>query len=130
MLTIIKEIINTRKAPKALGPYSQAVKFNNLVFISGQIAINPEKNSLIDGDIILQTRQVIENIKSILENAASSLEKVLKVTIFITNMKDFDKINQVYSEYFSESLPARACVEVSNLPKGAKIEIEAIASCD
>ena len=130
MFTISKEIINTRKAPAAIGPYSQAIKFNNLVFISGQIAIHPKENMLVNGDIEIQTRQVIENIKAILEDIGSSLEKVLKVTIFITDMKDFDQINRVYSEYFGISLPARACVEVSNLPKGAKIEIEAIASVD
>jgi len=128
MIQINREIINTKKAPAAIGPYSQATKFNNLVFISGQIAINPETNEFLDDDITIQTKQVIENIKSILEAAGSSLERVLKVTIFITDMKDFGQVNEVYAEYFGTSLPARACVEVSNLPKGAKIEMEAIAA--
>jgi len=116
-------------APSAIGPYSQAIKYGNLIFVSGQIAINPSTNEFVNGNIDSQTKQVIENIKAILESAGSSLQKVLKVTIFITDMKDFDSINAVYSEYFNSSLPARACVEVSNLPKGAKVEMEAIASC-
>ncbi len=129
MFSINREIINTKKAPAAIGPYSQATKFNSLIFVSGQIAIEPVDNKFLDGDITTQTKQVIENLKAILEDAGSSLGKILKVTIFITNMKDFDRVNQVYSEYFGISLPARACVEVGNLPKGAKIEMEAIACC-
>ncbi|MDD3656237.1 MAG: RidA family protein [Atribacterota bacterium] len=124
-----RKIINTKKAPSAIGPYSQAIKFNNLVFVSGQIAINPDSNEFVNGNITSQTKQVIENIKAILEAAGSSLQNVLKVTIFITDMKDFDSINKIYSEYFNTSLPARVCVEVPNLPKGAKIEMEAIAIC-
>lgn len=129
MFTIDKKIIKTITAPSAIGPYSQAIKYGNLIFVSGQIAINPSTNEFVNGNIDNQTKQVIENIKAILESAGSSLQKVLKVTIFITDMKDFDSINAVYSEYFNSSLPARACVEVSNLPKGAKVEMEAIASC-
>jgi len=127
---INRKIINTKAAPAAIGPYSQAIKFNNLIFVSGQIALNPDSNTLINGDITIQTKQVIENLKAILESAESSLQKVLKVTIFITNMKDFDRVNEVYSEYFDMTLPARACVEVANLPKGAKVEMEAIAYGD
>lgn len=100
-----------------------------MVFVSGQIAINPDSNEFVNGNITSQTKQVIENIKAILEAAGSSLQNVLKVTIFITDMKDFDSINKIYSEYFNTSLPARVCVEVPNLPKGAKIEMEAIAIC-
>lgn len=129
MFTIDRKIIKTITAPSAIGPYSQAIKYGNLIFVSGQIAINPSTNEFVKGNIDNQTKQVIENIKAILESAGSSLQKVLKVTIFITDMKDFDSINAVYSEYFNSSLPARACVEVSNLPKGAKVEMEAIASC-
>lgn len=129
MFTIDRKIIKTITAPSAIGPYSQAIKYGNLIFVSGQIAINPSTNEFVNGNIDSQTKQVIENIKAILESAGSSLQKVLKVTIFITDMKDFDSINAVYSEYFGSSLPARACVEVSNLPKGAKVEMEAIASC-
>ncbi|HNR65054.1 MAG TPA: RidA family protein [Atribacterota bacterium] len=124
-----RKIIKTMTAPSAIGPYSQAIKYGNLIFVSGQIAINPSTNEFVNGNIESQTKMVIENIKAILESAGSSLQKVLKVTIFITDMKDFDSINAVYSEYFNSSLPARACVEVSNLPKGAKVEMEAIASC-
>lgn len=124
-----REIINTVKAPVAIGPYSQATKFNNLVFVSGQIAIQSDGTELLSNDITIQTKQVIKNLKGILESAGSSLQKVLKVTIYITDIKNFDNVNEVYAEYFGASLPARACVEVGNLPKGAKIEIEAIASC-
>jgi len=129
VLQIKRKIINTKRAPAAIGPYSQATKFNNLIFISGQIAINPDSNKLLDKDITVQTKQVIENLKAILEDAGSSLEKVLKVSIFVTDIQDFDRVNQVYSEYFGTSLPARAFVEVRNLPKGARIEIEAISFC-
>ncbi len=100
-----------------------------MVFVSGQIAINPANNEFLDEEIQTQTRQVIENLKAILEKADSSLDKILKISIFLTDMKDFDNVNQIYSEYFGNSLPARACVEVSRLPRGAKIEMEAIACC-
>ena len=129
MFKINREIISTKAAPSAIGPYSQAIKYQDLVFLSGQIAINPENNEFINGDIAAQTKQVIENIKAVLESAGSSLQKVLKVTIFVVDMKDFNSVNAIYAEYFNDSLPARACVEVSNLPMGAKIEIEAIAGC-
>ena len=110
----------------AIGPYSQAIKSGNLLFLSGQISINPETNEFIDGDIEIQTEQVLKNIKAILEAGGSSLEEVVKVTIYLQNIKDFILVNEIYSKYFENSLPARACVEVSNLPKNAKIEIEAI----
>jgi 2-iminobutanoate/2-iminopropanoate deaminase len=100
-----------------------------MIFVSGQIAIDPATKEFSDDNIRVQTRQVIENIKSIVEDTGNSLENVLKVTIFITDIKNFNQVNQVYEEYFGTSLPARACVEVSNLPKGAKIEMEAIAAC-
>ncbi len=129
MFKVNRKIINTKTAPSAIGPYSQAIKFDNLIFVSGQIAIDPVVNEFINGDIAKQTKQVIENIRAILESVESSLQKILKMTIYITDMKDFDCVNMVYSEYFSSILPARVCVEVSNLPKGAKIEIEAIAGC-
>ena len=122
-----KEIIKTQKAPLAIGPYSQAIKAGNLLFISGQISIEPKTNEFIDGDIETQTKQVLKNIKAILEAGNSSLEDVVKVTIYLQDMENFALVNNVYSEYFERSLPARACVEVSNLPKNAKVEIEAIA---
>jgi 2-iminobutanoate/2-iminopropanoate deaminase len=127
VFAINREIINTKKAPQAIGPYSQAIKFNNIIFVSGQIAINPENNQFLDGDITIQTKRVIDNIKAILEDAGSSLEKVLKVTVFIRDIRDFDQVNEVYAKYFGTSLPARAFIEVGNLPKSAKIEMEAIA---
>jgi 2-iminobutanoate/2-iminopropanoate deaminase len=99
----------------------------DLLFLSGQISINPETNEFIDGDIEKQTEQVLKNIEAILEAGGSSLEDVVKITIYLKDMGDFAFVNKIYSKYFGKSLPARACVEVSNLPKNAKIEIEAIA---
>lgn len=110
----------------AIGPYSQAIKSGNLLFLSGQIPINPETNEFINGDIEIQTEQVLKNIKAILEAGGSSLEEVVKVTIYLQDIKDFVLVNEIYSKYFGNSLPARACVEVQNLPKNAKIEIETI----
>ena len=97
------------------------------MFISGQISINPETNEFIDGDIEIQTEQVLKNIKAILEAGNSSLENVVKVTMYLRDMADFELINKIYSKYFEDSLPARVCIEVSNLPKNAKLEIDAIA---
>lgn len=127
MKKIKKEIIKTQKAPSAIGPYSQAIKVGDLLFVSGQISINPETNEFIDGDIKIQTEQVLKNIKAILEAGNSSLGDVVKVTIYLKDMADFTLVNKIYSKYFESSLPARATVEVSNLPKGAKLEIDAIA---
>ena len=127
MKKIKKEIIKTQKAPLAIGPYSQAIRAENLLFLSGQISINPETNEFIDGDIEIQTEQVLKNIKAILEAGGSLLEDVVKVTIYLQDIKDFASVNKIYSKYFEKSLPARACVEVSNLPKNAKLEIDAIA---
>lgn len=114
----------------AIGPYSQAIKTGNLLFLSGQISINPETNEFIDSEVEVQTEQILENIKTILEAGGSSLKNVIKVTIYLRNMENFNLVNNVYSRYFEDSSPARACVEVSNLPKNAKIEIEAIAVND
>jgi len=121
------QMINTDKAPKAIGPYSQAVKYENLLFISGQIAINPETQEFINGDIEEQTKRVMENIKAILEEANLNFNHVIKTTIYLKDINDFQKVNEVYGKYFKEHKPARATVEVSNLPKGALVEIEAIA---
>jgi len=111
----------------AIGPYSQAIKVGDLLFISGQISIKPETNEFVDGEVEVQTGQVLENIKAILEAVDSSLEDVVKVTIYLQDIKDFVLVNKIYSKYFENSLPARATVEVSNLPKNAKLEIDAIA---
>ncbi len=122
-----KKIIHTEKAPAAVGPYSQAVSTESLVFVSGQIAIDPSSGQLVAGDIKAQTRQVLKNLSEVLLAAGSSLEKVVKTTVFITNMDEFGAVNEVYSEFFTTDPPGRACVEVSRLPKGANVEIEAVA---
>jgi 2-iminobutanoate/2-iminopropanoate deaminase len=114
----------------AIGPYSQAIKIGDLLFISGQISIEPETNEFVDSNVEIQTKQALENIKAILEAAGSSLKNVVKVTIYLRNIENITLVNNVYSRYFENSLPARACVEVSNLPKNAKVEIEAIAVND
>ncbi|GAB6072094.1 RidA family protein [Venenivibrio stagnispumantis] len=121
------QMINTEKAPKAIGPYSQAIKFENLLFISGQIAINPQTNQLINGGIEEQTKQVMENIKAILQEAGLTFDNVIKTTIYLKDINDFAKVNEIYGSYFKEHKPARATVEVSRLPKDALIEIEVIA---
>jgi 2-iminobutanoate/2-iminopropanoate deaminase len=119
--------IYTEKAPKPIGPYSQAIKYENLVFISGQIAIDPISNEFINGDIQTQTRIILENIKAILEEAGLNMNHVIKTTIYLKNLEDFPVVNQIYGEYFTDHKPARATVEVSRLPKDALIEIEVIA---
>jgi 2-iminobutanoate/2-iminopropanoate deaminase len=121
--------IKTEKAPLVIGAYSQAVKKGNMIFVSGQLGIDPLTNKLAEG-IEKQTRQVLENLQSILKKAESSLEKVVKTTVFIKNMDNFVKMNRIYEMYFTKNFPARSCVEVSSLAKDADIEIEAIAFCD
>ncbi len=122
-----KKIIKTEKAPQAIGPYSQAVEKNGMLFISGQIAINPATGQMVEGDIKAQTRQVLENIKAILEAAGYGFDDVVKSTVFLANMDDFKGMNEVYAEYYKENPPARAAFEVSKLPLGALVEIETIA---
>lgn len=119
--------ICTKKAPAAIGPYSQGVRAKGLLFTSGQIAIDPKTNEFIGGDISAQTKQVMENLGEILSKACTSFDKVVKTTVFITNMADFGIVNKIYGEYFKEHKPARSCVAVKNLPKDALIEIEVIA---
>ena len=122
-----KEIVRTDQAPAAIGPYSQAVKLGEFIFASGQIAIDPTSGEIVQGDIKDQTRQVLKNLKAVLNAAGSSLERVVKATVFITNMEEFASMNEVYAEFFTDQPPARACVEVSRLPKDVLVEIEAIA---
>jgi len=122
------KIIQTDAAPKAIGPYSQAVKANGFVFVSGQIPLDPETGQLVDGDIKNQTRRVFENIKAILAAAGCDLSNVVKVTVFTDDISNFSAINEVYSEYFSTHKPARSFVEVSALPRNAHVEIEVIAA--
>lgn len=118
--------IETSNAPKAIGPYSQAKKVDNLIFTSGQIAIDPKTNSLVEGEIEVQTKQVLENLKAVLKAAGSSLDDAVKVTVFLADMNDFSKMNEVYAEYFKNK-PARSTVQVARLPKDVKVEIDAIA---
>jgi len=122
-----KEIVKTSAAPAAIGPYSQAVKAGGTVFLSGQIALDPKSGELVPGDIQAQTRQVLGNIKAVLAAAGSSLERVVKTTVFLTSMDDFPKMNSVYGEFFPANPPARATVEVCRLPKEAVVEIEVVA---
>lgn len=121
------KITHTDKAPAAIGPYSQATIIGNVIFTSGQIPIIPETGEQVKDDIKKATRQSLENVKAILENSGSSLEKVAKVNIFISDMNNFAALNEVYSEYFSDHKPARSCVEVARLPQDNLVEIEAIA---
>ena len=121
-----KEVIFTEKAPKAIGPYSQAQKVGDLLFTSGQIPLNPSTGELVT-EIKAATKQSLENIKAILEAAGTSLENVVKTVVYIKNMNEFGDVNEVYGEYFKENAPARSCVEVARLPKDALVEIEAIA---
>lgn len=118
--------INTENAPAAIGPYSQCIIAGGFIFTSGQIPIDPASGTIIDGGIEAQTRQVIKNLSAILNSSGSSLEKVVKTTCFLKNMSDFAAFNNIYAEYFTEK-PARSCVEVSAIPKGALVEIEVIA---
>ncbi len=120
--------IKTKKAPDAVGPYSQAVKVNGLIFCSGQIAINPKTNQIVSEEIETQTEQVLKNLDEVLKSAGASLSKITRCDIFLTSIKDFAKVNKIYGKFFSnDPKPARQTVEVSNLPKGAKIEISCIA---
>ncbi|MCI6152613.1 MAG: RidA family protein [Fusobacterium perfoetens] len=123
----MKRIINTPKAPAALGPYSQAVEVNGTLYISGQIPFVPETMTLVSDDVKAQIRQSLENLKAILDEAGYTFKDVVKATCFIKNMDDFGAINEVYNEYLGEVKPARACVEVARLPKDVKVEIELIA---
>jgi 2-iminobutanoate/2-iminopropanoate deaminase len=122
-----KKVIQTERAPKAIGPYSQGIQAGNLLFLSGQIPLDPTSGELVQGDIRQQTRRVLENLKGVLESQKLGMEDVVKVTIFLKEMGRFNEVNEVYATYFQSSPPARSTVEVARLPRGADIEIEAIA---
>ncbi|MBV6478071.1 MAG: 2-iminobutanoate/2-iminopropanoate deaminase [Ignavibacteria bacterium] len=122
----MKKFLKSAKSPEPIGPYSQAVGFEKLIFTSGQIALDTS-GSIVSDDIFKQTEKVIENLKNILEDNGSSLEKVIKTTVFLKDMQDFASMNEVYNKYFGKSMPARSTVEVSRLPKDVKVEIEVIA---
>ena len=123
----MRQVIATDKGPKAIGPYSQAIKAGGLVFLSGQIPLDPATQQLISGDVATQTERVLQNITGILEAAGTSLERVLKTTVFLKSMNDFAAMNEVYGEHFSAEPPARSTVEVARLPKDVLVEIEVIA---
>lgn len=126
----MKTIISTPKAPAAIGPYSQAVLVNGMLFTSGVIPIDPETNTLVEGDVTVQARQAIGNLKNLIEASGSSMDKVVKTTVFIKDMNDFGKINDIYKDFFTSNFPARSCVEIARLPKDVLIEIEAIATVE
>lgn len=122
-----KEIIHTPNAPAAIGPYSQAVRWNGLVYLSGQIPLDPATGQLVEGGIEEQTVRVLENLKAVLEASGARLDTVLKTTIFLKDLGDFAKVNEIYGRYFGENPPARATVEAARLPRDARVEIEAVA---
>ena len=122
-----KQVISSPRAPAAIGPYSQAVRAGNLIFVSGQIPIDPATGQLVEGDTGVQTEQVLKNLASILEAAGSSLARVLKTTVYLRNLGEFNRMNEVYAQFFGVSPPARATVEVSRLPRDAAVEIDLVA---
>ena len=121
-------VIHTDNAPAALGPYSQAIKSGNMLFVSGQIPLVPATMELVEGDVKSQTAQSLENLKAVLKESGADFSNVVKTTVFIKDMDQFGDINSVYAEYFGDNKPARACVEVARLPKDVLVEIEAIAT--
>lgn len=122
-----KTAIHTPDAPAAIGPYSQAVRAGNLLFLSGQIPLDPTTGKMIEGGIAAQTRQVMLNLQAVLQAAGVSTDAVVKTTIYLTDMGDFQAVNEIYSQYFNAPFPARATVQVTDLPRGAQVEIDAIA---
>ena len=123
----MKKIVASAGAPRAIGPYSQAVIYNGLAYLSGQIPLDPATGQVVEGDIAAQTERVLENLKAVLDACGSSLDQVLKTTVFIKDMADFPRVNEVYARYFTVNPPARATVEVARLPKDVRVEIEAVA---
>ncbi|MGB4782054.1 RidA family protein [Candidatus Methylomirabilis sp.] len=123
-----REVVSTEKAPKAIGPYEQAIKFNGFLFTSGQIALDPTTGKLIEGDVSVQTRRVLENLQAVLEAGGSSLNHVIKATVYLTDLNSFAKMNEVYAEYLGEAKPARSTVGVASLPRGASVEIDLVAT--
>ena len=126
---MIKRTIQTEQAPAAIGPYSQAIRIGDFLYTSGQIALDPESGNFLSGEIEEETEQTLKNISAILQAGGVNFENVIKTTVYLSDLNDFTRMNQVYEKYFSKNKPARAGVQVAALPKGAKIEIDAIASC-
>ena len=122
-----KKIVATPKAPAAIGPYSQAIRIGDFLYTSGQISLDPETMKMITGDIEIETEKVLKNIEAILKADGLDLNNIIKTTVYLTDLSEFTRMNQVYEKFFSETKPARACVQVTALPKGAKVEIDAIA---
>ncbi|MBC7242753.1 MAG: RidA family protein [Anaerolineae bacterium] len=122
-----RQVIATPKAPAAVGPYSQAIKANGFVFTAGQLGLDPATGKLVEGDVTDQARQALKNLQAILEAAGSSLEQVVKVTVFLKDINDFKRVNEVYAEFFTTQPPARSAVQVAALPLGGLVEIEAVA---
>jgi 2-iminobutanoate/2-iminopropanoate deaminase len=122
-----KKIISTSKAPAAIGPYSQAIRIGDFVYTSGQISLDAETMEMITGDIEVETEKVLNNIEAILKADGLDLNNIIKTTVYLTDLSEFARMNQVYEKFFSETKPARACVQVGALPKGAKVEIDAVA---
>lgn len=123
----MKEIVSTEKAPGAIGPYSQAVKCGNFVFVSGQIPIDPSTGNFVSEDVAEQTEQVLKNLQAVLEAAGSGIDRVVKTTVFLADMNDFGVMNDVYGRYFGSDSPARATVQAARLPRDARVEIDCIA---
>ncbi len=123
----MKSIIASERAPKAIGPYSQATQHNGVVYLSGQIPLDPATMQIVEGDITVQTERVMENLKAVLEAAGSAVGQVLKTTVYLKDMGEFAKMNEVYGRYFTENPPARATVEVARLPRDVRVEIECVA---
>jgi 2-iminobutanoate/2-iminopropanoate deaminase len=126
----MKQIISTSEAPAAIGPYSQAVRSGNFLFCSGQIPLDPKSGQIVPGDIAAQTRRVLDNVGAVLKAEGLTFENIVKTTIFLTDLGDFQTVNETYGSYFKRQPPARSTVQVSALPKGAKVEIEVIAVAD
>lgn len=123
----MRKVISTAGAPSAVGPYSQAIAASGQVWVSGQIGLDPDSGRMVEGGVEQQAGQAMSNLRAILEAAGSGLDRVVKTTIYLTDLGDFERVNRVYAGYFEGAPPARACVEVSRLPKGARVEIEAVA---
>lgn len=124
---MLREVVSTEMAPKAIGPYEQGIKFNGFLFTSGQIALDPTTGKLIEGDISAQTRRVLENLQAVLEAGGSSLDRVIKATVYLTDLSTFAQMNEVYAEYLGHVKPARSTVGVASLPRGASVEIDLVA---
>lgn len=127
---LASEIIATERAPGAIGPYSQAIKLNGLVYTAGQIPLDPATMTIVEGDIAVQSEQVLQNLTAVLEAAGSSMQRVVKTTCFLADLDDFARFNEVYARHMGDNRPARSTVQVARLPAGARVEVECIAECD